>query len=146
MPLSFAPFPEDAKPTAGTHYIDSNEIASAAQLYHYYLEPSVRLLAQNRMVDMGAIRPGLYDGKVGLLPGLHGDFMEKYEVCPTCPLKHFVDPVFEKASFSLTSLQRTNSYPTQTNNTNNIIETAQGSTGPPRGFIPVYGRGKSRTT
>jgi hypothetical protein len=65
---------------AGAKYTDSDEIAATAQLYDYYLEPSVRLLAQNRVVDMGAMRPGLYGGKVGLLPGLHGDYMEKYEV------------------------------------------------------------------
>jgi hypothetical protein len=58
---------------AGTHYIYNDESAAAARLYHYYLEPSVQLLAQNRVVDMGAIRPGLYGGKVGLLPGLHGN-------------------------------------------------------------------------
>ena len=86
MPRSLAPFPDDAKSMAGAHYTDSDEIDATAQLYNYYLEPSVRLLAQNRVVDMGAMRPGLYGGKVGLLPGLHGDFMENYEVCAMCAL------------------------------------------------------------
>jgi len=71
---------EDVKRPVRTPYTDGDEIAAAAQLYHYYLEPSVRLLAQNRLVVMGAIRPGLYGGKVGFLPGLHGDFMDNYEV------------------------------------------------------------------
>jgi len=123
---------------AGAYYTDSAEIASAAQLYHYYLEPSVRLLAQNRVVDMGAIRPGLYGGNVGLLPGLHGDFMEKYEVCAMCAI-HLCALCADASSLAsqltfckgkLYSLQRTK---------NILTETTQRSTGPPRGFIPVYG-------
>lgn len=79
--------PPSSVPTfrATTRYTDLDEITAAAQLYHYYLEPSARLLAQDRLVVMGAIRPGLYGGKVGLLPGLHGDFMENYEVCAVHP-------------------------------------------------------------
>ena len=77
FPVSMA---EAINSIAGAHYTDRDEIAAAAQPYHYYLEPSVRLLAQNRLVDIGVIQPGLYDGKVGLLPGLRGDFMDNYEV------------------------------------------------------------------
>ena len=89
IPTFRTSFLENVKPAAVTRYTDHAEIATAAQLYHYYLESSVRLLAQNRVVDMGYIRPGLYNGQVRLLPGLHSDFMEKYEVCPTCPPHYF---------------------------------------------------------
>jgi hypothetical protein len=68
LPRSLASFPDDTKPMAGAYDTDSDEIFSATQLYHYCLEPSVRLLAQTRVVDMGAMRPGLYGGKVGLYP------------------------------------------------------------------------------
>ena len=86
MPRFPVSSPKDVKSTAENHITDDKEIAAAAQLYHYYLEPSARLLAQNRLVYMGGLRPGLYDGKVGLLAGLHGNFMEKYEVRVSCDL------------------------------------------------------------
>lgn len=86
MPRFPVSLPKDVKSTAENHITDDKEIAAAAHLYHCYLEPSARLLAQNRLVYLGALRPGLYDGKVGLLAGLHGDYMEKYEVRVNCDL------------------------------------------------------------
>lgn len=54
--------------------------ATLGPLYDVYLAPSPELLAQGRLPHMGALRPGLFHGKVGLLLGLRGDFMQKYEV------------------------------------------------------------------
>lgn len=119
IPRFPASMPEAVKTKTGTHYNDCNDFAAAAR-FDYYLEPSVRLLAQNRLVDMGALRPGLYDGKVGLLPGLRGDFMENYEVCATCVLH-----------CTLMDLRYRESSPHIFPPTEHIhTETTQGSTGP----------------
>lgn len=54
--------------------------AMAGPLYDFYLEPSPGLLAEGRVPHMGVLRPGMFHGRVGLLPGMHGEFMQKYEV------------------------------------------------------------------
>jgi hypothetical protein len=56
-----------------------DDIETATQLYGFYLEPNAGLLAQRRIAEMGILQTGVYDGKVGLLPGLSGDFMQNYE-------------------------------------------------------------------
>jgi hypothetical protein len=78
-----APVATNATTTKPTHERGrqkANRTESAAQFYGFYLEPNAKLLEQRRITQIKPLQPGLHEGQVGLLPGLNGEFMRKYEV------------------------------------------------------------------